>query len=117
MQAETRVDGFDRALQGIPSCALDGDARRLQKARYQRVAGAITKVVREPHAVRVEFDAAVDTSTIRELVVAEQDCCPFLNLDWDDRALELSVTVASETMLPALAAIAAAFSQAREKVR
>lgn len=117
MRAETPGDGFDQALQGIPSCALHGDARRLQKARYQRVAGAMTAVVREPHMLRLEFDEAVDTATMRELVVAEHDCCPFLNLDWDSDRRQLSVRVASETMLPALDAIGAAFSQAQEKLR
>lgn len=117
MQAEAPADGFDEALQGIPACALDGDARRLQKARYQRVAGAITAVVRESHALRVEFDEAVDTATMRELVVAEHDCCPFLNLDWDDHTRQLSVTVTNQTMLPALDAIGVAFTQARERIR
>lgn len=117
MQAERPTNRFDQAVQGIPSCALQGEARRLQKARYQQVAGAITAVAREPHAVRVEFEDSVDTTIMRELIAAERDCCPFLNLDWDSRTRQLSVTVTSQPMLPALDAIGAAFSQAREQTR
>ncbi|MGH2844405.1 MAG: hypothetical protein ACRDKL_12625 [Solirubrobacteraceae bacterium] len=89
----------------------------MQKARYQEVASAITAVIREPHAVRVEFDEALNATTMHELVSAERDCCQSLSFEWDTYTRQLWVTVATPTMLPALDAIGAAFTQAQERIR
>jgi hypothetical protein len=112
METESRGGGFERALAGMPLCALDGDALRPEKARYQQPAEATTSVRREPGVLHVELDEHVDVPVVRDLIATERGCCPSLQLRWDGRARRLSVSVAQARMLPALDAIHAGITGA-----
>lgn len=106
------VGGFERALAGVPSCALDADGRRSQKARYAALARSVTRVRREPEGVFVEFGAQVEVAVVEEVIAVERECCPSLRFEFDASARQLTVTAAEPAMLPALDAIEAAFADA-----
>jgi len=100
-------DGFDEVLAGIPSCALAGDTRERQAARYQRVTSAVARVLREPRVVHIDFDAHVHLATIDELIAVERECCPSLGFSWNQHARRLSITAPDPSMSSALDTIEA----------
>jgi len=112
MEINNPVDGFERALSMVPSCTLDADGRRAQKARYRALTQAITGVRREPETVLVDFDEHVDPALVEEVIAVEHACCPSLRFEFDPVTGRLSVTVADPVMLPALDAIEDAFAGA-----
>jgi hypothetical protein len=94
----------------LPSCTLDADGRESQTARYRTVARAMTGVRREHDAVLVDFSARLDPAVLDEIVATERECCPWLRFEFDRIARQLAVSVTDTAMLPALEAIADAFT-------
>ena len=92
------------------ACRLDATGRREQADRYRRLSGSVTAMQRREDALDVSFAAAVDVSLLRDAVDVERECCPFfdLDLDLDDHARTLHVSVAGADDRPALDALAAA---------
>jgi hypothetical protein len=106
------AEGFERALAMVPSCALDGDGRRSQKARYNALAQSVSGVRREPEVLFVEFGERVDRALLEEVIAVERVCCPFFQFEFDPTARQLAVTTVDPAMLPALDAIEFAFAGA-----
>lgn len=112
MQINHSVGGFERALAMLPSCALDADGRRSQKARYRAIAQSLTGVRREPEVVLVDFRKGVDHAVLGEVIAVERECCPWFRFEFDATGRRLAVTVTDSEMLPTLDAIEAAFAGA-----
>jgi hypothetical protein len=97
---------FDEAIAAIPSCALDEAGIREQQARYAALASDVSKLLREPEAVRVEFRENFDRDTLEQALAVERACCPFFEFHFDGSTRRLRVTVREPEQLPALDAIA-----------
>jgi len=91
------------------SCALDDDGRRVQRARYTRLAASVAHLERTPEAVVIEFDEQVHRETLECALAVERQCCPFFVFDFDPRTRRLLISVLETEQLPALDAIADAF--------
>ncbi len=90
----------------VPQCALNGDARKQQLARYRRLAGSMTSVERTSAAMGVRFDASLDRDLLDDTVRIEHACCPFFAIAFDERARLLTISVAGPDHAPALDALA-----------
>jgi hypothetical protein len=96
----------DRAIAEIPSCALDEAGRADQRARYSRLAPAVSRIEREADAVWIEFDEQLDRETLDETLAVERACCPFFEFAFDDSLRRLRATVREPEQAPALDAMA-----------
>jgi hypothetical protein len=105
-------DAFDRAIAQIPTCALDEDGIREQRARYGRLASSVTRVQREPAAVWIDFDAGFDRQALERALEVERECCPFFRFVFDEQLRRLRATVAEAEQFPALDAVAHALGAA-----
>jgi hypothetical protein len=101
-------------MQVPPSCSLDEAGAREQRARYARLAGAVRRLVRETDSVEIEFGQDLDPELLEEALAVERECCPFFQFSFDRSEGRLLVTVADESMLPALDAIAYGFGAERD---
>src|SRR2546429_9557556 len=91
------------------SCALDDDGRRVQRARYTRLAASVAHLERTPEAVVIEFDEQVHRETLERALAVERQCCPFFIFDFDPPPPPPLISVPETEPLPAPAAIADAF--------
>jgi hypothetical protein len=73
------MTGFDVGA----ACGLDADGLRAQGTRYRVAAAAVERVERGPDGLRASFGPGLDTATVDELVAVEQECCPFLRIEWN----------------------------------
>jgi hypothetical protein len=106
------TDGFDRAIAGIPSCALDEAGVEQQRTRYACLAPSMTRVEREPEAVLIEFRADFDREMLDRTLAVERECCPFFRFEFDASQRRLRIMVEEAEQLPALDAVAEAFGAA-----
>ena len=77
------------------SCALDDDGRRVQRARYTRLAASVAHLERTPEAVVIEFDEQVHRETLERALAVERQCCPFFIFDFDPPTRRLDRLTAS----------------------
>ena len=110
----TITNPFDQAIAEIPSCALGESGLREQRARYASLASRVTRLQREPEAVLIEFCEALDQETLDHALAVERECCPFFQFELDERKRQLTVTVREAEQAPALDAIAAHLTEARQ---
>lgn len=103
----------DDAIAAIPSCALDADGRRRQYARYRRLAAAVSRLDRMPDTISVRFDDRFERDVLERALAVERECCPFFMFEFDDDKRRLKIAVSRPDQLPALDALAAAFTDAR----
>src|SRR4051794_17865516 len=103
---------FDRAVAGIPTCALDEDGIREQRARYADLAPSVTRVQCEPETLVIEFDEDFDRQALDQALAVEGECCPFFQFAFDDEERRLRATVREAEQLPALDALAHALGGA-----
>jgi hypothetical protein len=92
----------------VPSCALDNEELRRQRARYGRLAPSVRDVKHRREALVVQFGPMLDDSLLEEVIAVERQCCPFFRFDYHERDRRLTVTVEDRTAQPALEALAAA---------
>ena len=97
---------FDRAIAGIPTCALDEQGVETQRDRYARLATDVDRLEREPEAVLIEFREGFDRRLLEEALAVERECCPFFRFQFDDKGRRLRATVREREQLPALDAMA-----------
>jgi hypothetical protein len=65
---------------------------------------------RSPRALTIDFQPKLDRRALQELIAVERECCPFFAFSFDERLRRLQVSVHHANEVPALDAIAAAFS-------
>jgi hypothetical protein len=76
------------------ACSLDGNAARRRWAEWGTVMAARLFVDLQPERLTVGFTQSVYLSTrLGELVVAERQCCGFVDWELQDRRDELSLIV------------------------
>jgi hypothetical protein len=92
----------------IAACRLEGDGARMQAGRYRALAEHAEEVSRIPRALIARFDASVDPALVAGALAVERECCPFFELDYDEAARRLEISVADRDLEPALDAVAAA---------
>jgi hypothetical protein len=93
----------------VPSCSLDEEGLRRQRARQARLAPSVSAVERHDHSLSVTFGASLDRPALDELIAVERECCPFFEFDFEEGKRRLTVTVRNDAERPALDAVAAAF--------
>lgn len=94
----------------IASCALDPAARAAQRARYRRLAGALSRLERGPEMLTVDFDARLDRDLLEHTLWIERQCCPFFVFRFDAGRRRLTVSVREAEQAPALDVLAMAFT-------
>jgi hypothetical protein len=72
-------------------CALTPGQLADQAGRAVRLRPSVARVELSADELRVAFDAGVDGALVDELVVTEQTCCSFLEVQYDDAARALRV--------------------------
>jgi hypothetical protein len=70
-------------------CTLSSDGLAEQLGRAARLAAAAAAVSRSRAGLRVAFAPEVDGALVDELIVTEQACCSFLDLEYQDRVLRI----------------------------
>lgn len=100
--------GFDNAVRQLPACSLDDSGREEQRERYAALAGVVSIIRREPHALVVRFDENLDQATLEQALAVEARCCPFFQFSFERSDRELRVTVADAQMRQALEVLAEA---------
>lgn len=100
--------GFDNAVAQLAACSLDGTDRAQQRKRYAALAGAVSTIRREAHALIVRFDESLDQPTLDQALAVEARCCPFFRFSFERSDRELRVTVTDARMRYALEVLAAA---------
>jgi hypothetical protein len=110
-------ESFDQAIAAIPSCALDEEGVREQRARYAHLAPSVTGLERESEAVVVEFREDFDRDTLEQALDVERACCPFFQFAFDESRRRLRVTVRESDQLPALDAMAYALGAGHQAGR
>ena len=70
-------------------CTLSSQALSEQLGRAARLAPAVVDVARSPTRLRVAFAPGVDDALVDELISTERTCCSFLDLDYQDRVLQI----------------------------
>jgi hypothetical protein len=92
-------------LSVLPSCALDEQGLKEQRARYARLAASVTNAERRNDRLHFRFAEDFDRTTLTKAIAVERECCPFFEIAFDADTRELSVGVSDRRMLPALEAI------------
>src|SRR3954451_7392690 len=92
----------------LDGCRLDPGGLRSESDRYRMLGDHVAASEREPQALTVRFDEAVDLDLLLETVEVERGCCTFFDLATDVERRELVVSVADRERVPALDAIATA---------
>ena len=79
-------------------CTLDADGFSEQRDRVVALRSHVVEVHEEDHALRIEFDDAVDPALVAEFVAIEGACCGFLSLGYDrgDRVLRIATADADK---------------------
>jgi hypothetical protein len=96
----------ERALPVVPSaCSLQPDELTEQRARYAELARHVTAVERTGPRLVARLDAGVDEASLGQLIAVERGCCPFFQLDYDERGRRLAVSVQDAEHEPALDSI------------
>lgn len=90
----------------LPSCALDEAGLSKQYQRYREVGAGARVLERRRRRLTVDLDQQVDPNLVAKLLAVERECCPFLELDWEQSARRLTVGVSQAEHEPALDAIA-----------
>ena len=90
----------------FPSCALDEAGLSKQYERYREVGLGARVLERCRRRLAVDLDERVDPKLVAELLAVERECCPFLELGWEQSAQRLTVAVSHAEHEPALDAIA-----------
>ena len=65
-------------------CTLTPDGLADQAGRAARLLPSVVKVRRSEDELRVSFGPGVDRALVDELVAAEQQCCSFLDVGYDE---------------------------------
>jgi hypothetical protein len=86
-------------------CALDNNALRSQIGRYQQIGRHGRTVTRDARRIVIEFSDVVDSSLVERIIATEAKCCPFLEIDWNNRTRRLTIAVSSTEHEPVIAAI------------
>jgi len=92
----------------LAACRLDAEGARQQAGRYRALAAHAEVVSRGPGTLVARFDSAVDKDLLAETLAVERDCCPFLELDYDEADRRLEISVGDRDLEPALDALATA---------
>ncbi|HWX74996.1 MAG TPA: hypothetical protein VNZ05_06805 [Solirubrobacteraceae bacterium] len=90
----------------FPSCALDEAGLRKQYERYREVGVGARVLERRRRRLTVDLDQQVDPKLVAELLAVERECCPFLELGWEQSERRLTAAVSRTEHEPALDAIA-----------
>ena len=72
-------------------CTLSVDELADQKGRAERLRPSVATVTRSEDELRVSFATDVDRGLVEEVVATEQDCCSFLEVEYDGSARVLRV--------------------------
>ena len=67
-------------------CALSSDGLAEQAGRAARLRPSVTDVRRSEGELRLSFEAGVDRALVNEVVATEQQCCSFLEIEYDGEA-------------------------------
>ena len=65
-------------------CTLSPDGLADQAGRAARLLPSVVKVRRSEDELRVSFGPGVDRALVDEVVATEQQCCSFLEIEYDD---------------------------------
>lgn len=87
------------------ACALDEAELRAQLARYRAVGADAELLDRSRRRLVIRVDEPVSDLVVEELVAVEMRCCPFFDLEWEQRPRRLSVSVSRHEEERALDAI------------
>jgi hypothetical protein len=87
------------------ACALDEAEFRAQLARYRAVGADAELLERGRRRLVIRVDEPVSDLAVEELVAVEMRCCPFFDLEWEQRLRRLSISVSRPEEEPALDAI------------
>lgn len=101
---------IDDLIAAIPSCALDQAGRLRQYERYRQLATTVSRVDNQTEALVVQFDDRLDRDLLERTLAVERRCCPFFVFEVDVPDHRLAISVRRSDQLPALAAMAAAFT-------
>jgi hypothetical protein len=94
----------------VPSCSLDEAGSREQRERYRQLADGSAIVERASRRLVIAAGPRPEDAVVAELIGVEQECCPFLELDWDGDRRRLTISVARAEDEPALLAIESALT-------
>ena len=72
-------------------CTLSVDGLADQAGRAERLRPSVAAVTRSADELLVSFTPDVDRSLVDEVVATEQDCCSFLEVEYDGSAHVLRV--------------------------
>lgn len=103
----------EELIAAMPGCALDEAGRRQQHACYQQLARSVSHVERKSERIVVQFDERLDRDLLERALAVEQECCPFFVFQFEEPVRRLAIGVRQSDQLPALEAIAAAFTAAQ----
>jgi hypothetical protein len=87
------------------ACALDDAELCAQLARYRAVGADAELVERTRRRLVIRVDESVSDLAVEELVAIEMRCCPFFDLEREQRLRRLSISVSRQEQEPALDAI------------
>ena len=80
------------------ACSLDAGDARDRWQDWQSLAGTLQSVERPVHGLSLHFTADDATrAELRRLVVAERQCCGFVDWELEDRGDELVVTISGDS--------------------
>ena len=96
-------------LQAPGGCSLTAEGLLAQRGRAATLRRSVRSVERARDRLAVEFSPGVERRVLDELVRVEQGCCPFFDIDYDEGARRLTVSVSEPAREAALAALARAF--------
>ena len=72
-------------------CTLTSDGLADQAGRAARLLPSVASVEQAASELRVSFEPGVDRALVDEVVATEQQCCSFLEIEYDGAARTLRV--------------------------
>ncbi|MGH2873075.1 MAG: hypothetical protein ACRDL5_11520 [Solirubrobacteraceae bacterium] len=84
-----------------------------QVGRYQQLGRHGKVVARDTRRVVVELGKAINAKLVRRAIKTEPDCCPFLEVAWNDQTRRLTIAARDSEHQPVIAAIARALGAAQ----
>ena len=94
-------------------CTLSSDELADQAGRSARLRPSVLKLERSSDELRVSFGTDVDCALVDELVATEQQCCSFLELDYDGAARLLRIEAHDAQGREVVGRLAEIFGEAR----
>ena len=94
-------------------CTLSPDGLADQAGRAARLRPSVARLERSEHELCVTFSDGVDRALVEEIVATEQNCCSFLEIEYDGAARTLRIATRDAQGRGIVGQMAAFFEEGR----